>query len=154
MPLHHDDRITPEELADIAYKFKDRGNIGVAYTYNEPLVSYEFVRDSAKLVKAKGMKNVLVTNGTAELPILEEILPYIDLKDATKHILYNKANSNCVQGISPSASIWYDMSPWKGALIAVWVVVGLLAIADGVFITLIALDKVKVKERKEPEEEY
>ena len=70
--------ITPKELADIAYQFKDRGNIGVAYTYNEPLVSYEFVRDTARLVKDKGMKNVLVTNGTAEIPILEEILPYID----------------------------------------------------------------------------
>ena len=73
-----DDKISPEELADIAYKFKDRGNIGIAYTYNEPLVSYEFVRDTAKIVKEKGMKNVLVTNGTAELPILEQILPYID----------------------------------------------------------------------------
>ena len=72
------DEITPEELADIAYKFTDRGNIGVAYTYNEPLIGYEFVRDTAKLVKAKGMKNVLVSNGTAELPVLEEILPYID----------------------------------------------------------------------------
>lgn len=73
-----DDEITPEELAQIALKYKDRGNIGVAFTYNEPLVSYEFVRDTAKLVKAMGMKNVLVTNGTVELPIAEEVLPYID----------------------------------------------------------------------------
>ena len=73
-----EDKLTPEGLADIAFKFKDRGNIGVAYTYNEPLVSYEFVRDTAKLVHEMGMKNVLVTNGTAELAVLEEILPYID----------------------------------------------------------------------------
>lgn len=73
-----DDEITPEELAKIALKYKDRGNIGVAFTYNEPLVSYEFVRDTAKLVKAMGMKNVLVTNGTVELQIAEEVLPYID----------------------------------------------------------------------------
>ncbi len=73
-----EDKLTPEGLADIAFKFKDRGNIGVAYTYNEPLVSYEFVRDTAKLVHEMGMKNVLVTNGTASLPVLEEILPYID----------------------------------------------------------------------------
>ena len=73
-----EDKLTPEGLAEIAYKFKDRGNIGVAYTYNEPLVSYEFVRDTAKIVHEKGMKNVLVTNGTAELAVLEEILPYID----------------------------------------------------------------------------
>ena len=73
-----EDKLTPEGLAEIAYKFKDRGNIGVAYTYNEPLVSYEFVRDTAKIVHEMGMKNVLVTNGTAELAVLEEILPYID----------------------------------------------------------------------------
>lgn len=73
-----EDKLTPAGLAEIAYKFKDRGNIGVAYTYNEPLVSYEFVRDTAKIVHEMGMKNVLVTNGTAELAVLEEILPYID----------------------------------------------------------------------------
>ncbi|MBR6987073.1 MAG: AmmeMemoRadiSam system radical SAM enzyme [Clostridiales bacterium] len=73
-----EDKITPEGLAEIAYKFRDKGNIGVAYTYNEPLVSYEFVRDTAKLVHDMGMKNVLVSNGTASLPVLEEILPYID----------------------------------------------------------------------------
>ena len=54
------------------------GNIGVAYTYNEPLIGYEFVRDTAKLVKTLGMKNVMVTNGTAELSVAEEILPFID----------------------------------------------------------------------------
>ncbi len=70
--------ITPEELAYLADKYKDKGNIGVAYTYNEPLVSYEFVRDTAKLVKKMGMKNVLVTNGTVSPEIEEEILPYID----------------------------------------------------------------------------
>ena len=73
-----DETITPEELAYLADKYRDRGNIGVAFTYNEPLVSYEFVRDTAKLVKKMGMKNVLVTNGTVSPEIEEEILPYID----------------------------------------------------------------------------
>ena len=73
-----DDEITPEQLADLAVKYTDRGNIGVAFTYNEPLIGYEFIRDTAKLVKDRGMKNVLVTNGTAELEILEEIIPYVD----------------------------------------------------------------------------
>ncbi|MBO4241884.1 MAG: AmmeMemoRadiSam system radical SAM enzyme, partial [Clostridiales bacterium] len=72
------EEIAPEKLADISLKYESRGNIGVAYTYNEPLVGYEFVRDTAKLVRERGMKNVLVSNGTAELSILEEILPYMD----------------------------------------------------------------------------
>ncbi len=70
--------MSPEEICMIARETRDRGNIGVAYTYNEALVGYEFVRDTARLVHEAGMKNVLVTNGTAELPILMEILPYID----------------------------------------------------------------------------
>ncbi|MBO4927857.1 MAG: AmmeMemoRadiSam system radical SAM enzyme [Clostridiales bacterium] len=70
--------ITPEELADAAVRLKAKGNIGVAFTYNEPLIGYEFVRDTAKLVQKAGLKNVMVTNGTAELAVLSEILPFID----------------------------------------------------------------------------
>ena len=72
------DIITPEQLTQLALKYKSQGNIGVAFTYNEPLIGYEFVRDTAKLVHEAGMKNVLVTNGTAELWVLEELAPYID----------------------------------------------------------------------------
>jgi pyruvate formate lyase activating enzyme len=36
------------------------------------------VRDAAKLAHDAGLVNVLVTNGTAELPVLEELLPHID----------------------------------------------------------------------------
>ena len=83
--------LSPERLCSLAESTRSRGNIGVAFTYNEPLVGYEFVRDTAKLVHEAGMKNVLVTNGTAELAILEEILPYtdamnIDLKGFTPEI--------------------------------------------------------------------
>ena len=84
------ERISPEELAATAVYNRDRGNIGVAFTYNEPLVGYEYVRDTAKLVREAGMFNVMVTNGTAGLPVLEEVLPYIDamnidLKGFTDH---------------------------------------------------------------------
>lgn len=71
-------KMTPEELCDIAEAYKSKGNIGIAFTYNEPLIGYEFIRDTAMLVKERGMKTVLVSNGTAEIEILEEILPYID----------------------------------------------------------------------------
>lgn len=70
--------ISPSELADAAEQQKARGNIGLAFTYNEPLIGYEFVRDTARLIHEKGMKNVIVTNGTAALPVLEELLPLID----------------------------------------------------------------------------
>ena len=68
----------PEKLAAIAEAAVPEGNIGVAFTYNEPLVGYEYVRDTAKLVHEAGLVNVLVTNGTAELSVLEELAPHID----------------------------------------------------------------------------
>lgn len=73
--------VSPRQLADAALTWKEQkraGNIGVAYTYNEPLVGWEFVRDTARLVREYGMENVLVTNGTASPEVLEELLPWID----------------------------------------------------------------------------
>ena len=70
--------ISPEELAATAKAAVPKGNIGVAFTYNEPLTGYEYVRDTAKLVHRQGLLNVMVTNGTAELSVLEELAPHID----------------------------------------------------------------------------
>ena len=70
--------VTPEELANAAIRLKSRGNIGLAFTYNEPLIGWEFVRDTGRLIHDAGLKNVLVTNGTAELHVLETLVPYID----------------------------------------------------------------------------
>ena len=72
------EEISPEELVAAALRARDRGNIGIAFTYNEPLVGWEFVRDTARLSHEAGLLNVLVTNGTAELSVLEAIGPYID----------------------------------------------------------------------------
>ena len=75
------EQVSPEQLADLALMWKAQkraGNIGIAYTYNEPLVGWEFVRDTARLVREYGMLNVLVTNGTASQEVLEELLPLID----------------------------------------------------------------------------
>lgn len=70
--------ISPEALAGRARKLQAAGNIGVAFTYNEPLVGWEYVRDTAKMVSEMGMYNVVVTNGTASPEVLKELLPYID----------------------------------------------------------------------------
>lgn len=72
------DFYSPEEIVRTALKLRNRNNIGIAFTYNEPLVGYEFVRDTARLSKEAGMKNVLVTNGCASLKVLDEIKKHID----------------------------------------------------------------------------
>lgn len=69
-------RLSPQELVTRARGIPE--NVGLAYTYNEPLVSWEYVRDCARLAHTAGLVNVLVTNGMANLPVLEAILPYID----------------------------------------------------------------------------
>ncbi len=70
---------TPVELADLAARLRDeRGNIGLAYTYNEPLVGWEFVRDCAREIRARGMLNVLVSNGCATEEVVTELAPLID----------------------------------------------------------------------------
>ena len=72
------EEMPPDTLAELAAHYRQAGNIGLAYTYNEPLVCWEYVRDTARLVHERGMLNVLVTNGCAEAGILEQLAPYID----------------------------------------------------------------------------
>lgn len=69
---------SPDQLVALAEKLQPKGNIGIAFTYNEPLINYEFVRDTFKACKAKGLKTVLVSNGTAEPEILQQVLPLTD----------------------------------------------------------------------------
>jgi pyruvate formate lyase activating enzyme len=81
--------VTPESLVSEALKLVKRGNIGLAFTYNEPSVWYEFVLETAGLSKSEGLKNVLVTNGFISEEPLKKLLPEIhamniDLKAFTQ----------------------------------------------------------------------
>jgi len=68
----------PELIARLAMTFVPDGNIGVAYTYNEPLIGFEFVRDTGRLIKEAGLMNVIVTNGYINIRPLSELLPIVD----------------------------------------------------------------------------
>ncbi len=70
--------LSPEDLVNIAFNYQVKGNIGIAFTYNEPLVSYEYVRDTSILAKKRGLKTVLVTNGMINEEPFRKLLPYID----------------------------------------------------------------------------
>ena len=72
------EEMPPETLAELAARYQRANNIGVAFTYNEPLVCWEYVRDTARLVHERGMLNVLVTNGCADVGILDRLIPYTD----------------------------------------------------------------------------
>ncbi|MCL1843461.1 MAG: AmmeMemoRadiSam system radical SAM enzyme [Defluviitaleaceae bacterium] len=74
----HPANITPDEILKLAQDAVVAGNIGVAYTYNEPLINYEFLFDCAKIIRAAGLKNVVITNGFINPEPLKKLLPLID----------------------------------------------------------------------------
>jgi pyruvate formate lyase activating enzyme len=67
--------VPPERVLQAARR---ANSFGVAYTYNEPYMSFEYVLECAKLMRANGLKNVMVTNGYYNREPLEELLPFID----------------------------------------------------------------------------
>jgi pyruvate formate lyase activating enzyme len=71
-------KLTPQALVSKAASLKAKGNIGIAYTYNEPSIWYEFVYDTCTLAKKEGLLNVLVTNGFISHKPLLDILPFVD----------------------------------------------------------------------------
>jgi pyruvate formate lyase activating enzyme len=53
-------------------------NIGIAFTYNEPIIWFEFMRDIARTAKNVGLHTVLVSNGFVNSKPLAEIIEFID----------------------------------------------------------------------------
>lgn len=70
--------VEPAWIVQQAFDLAPRRCIGIAYTYNEPLVNWEFLRDTAILAHDAGLVNVLVSNGMATPSVLEQVAPLID----------------------------------------------------------------------------
>lgn len=68
--------IDSERLVDLASNLRD--NIGIAFTYNEPSVWFEYVLETSKLAQLRGLKAVMVTNGFINIEPLKELNPFID----------------------------------------------------------------------------
>ncbi|RLE57809.1 MAG: AmmeMemoRadiSam system radical SAM enzyme [Thermoprotei archaeon] len=68
---HMDPELVVEEA-------KSYGCMSISYTYNEPIIWFEYVVDVAKLAKREGLMNILVTNGYATDEALDELCKYID----------------------------------------------------------------------------
>ena len=80
--------VSAEEIVSLA-KGKNN-NIGIAYTYNEPTVFYEYMYDIARKIKQAGLKNIMVSNGFIEKDALSQINEFIDaynidIKGFTEH---------------------------------------------------------------------
>lgn len=68
----------PVDASGIVEAAMRRGAPSVSYTYSEPLVSYEFVLETAMKAHAAGLRNILVTNGYINPAPMRELLPWID----------------------------------------------------------------------------
>ncbi len=67
--------VSPQDLVEVAFR---ESSVGIAYTYSEPLIWYEYVLDTARIAREKNLANVLVTNGYIHEEPLLKLLPFID----------------------------------------------------------------------------
>jgi pyruvate formate lyase activating enzyme len=67
--------LDPEEVVTLAL---DKGCRSIAYTYSEPVVFYEYMLDTARLARSRGLKNIWVTGAYINPDPLRELAPHID----------------------------------------------------------------------------
>jgi pyruvate formate lyase activating enzyme len=70
------EKVSPEKLVLAARSYER--NVGLAFTYNEPIIWFEFMRDTAVMAKEAGLHTVMVSNGFVNPAPLEEITGFID----------------------------------------------------------------------------
>ncbi|MDP4206893.1 MAG: AmmeMemoRadiSam system radical SAM enzyme, partial [Bacteroidota bacterium] len=103
-------KMKPADIVELATRHKD--NLGIAYTYNEPTVFYEFMIETAKLAQEKGLKNVMVTNGYINPKPLMELLPFIDAFNvdlkAFDDNFYRKVTGSSLAPVLESIKIIYN----------------------------------------------
>lgn len=68
----------PNELAEIAAKLVKKDNIGIAYSFGESAVNYEYVLESCRESKRYGLHNLFSTNGYLNPKPLKYLLPHLD----------------------------------------------------------------------------
>lgn len=92
-------RGTSDMLVEISSQQKR--NVGIAYTYNEPSIWYEFVLEVAEKIKNAGQRNILVTNGYINQEPLKELIPFVDAMNIDlKSFNKNFYKSICIGSIN------------------------------------------------------
>jgi len=103
---------SPEELIETCRQIDD--NIGIAFTYNEPSIWYEYVYDTAKKLKEMypQYKVVLVTNGYIQEEPLAQLLPYVDAMNidlkSFRQDYYNKICGGDIENVLNTIEKSYD----------------------------------------------
>ena len=107
----------PESIPELIKQFDN--NIGIAFTYNEPFIWYEYVYDVAKITKENNPDTavVLVTNGYVNPEPLEKLLPYldalnIDLKSFREET-YRKLCKSDLEPVLNTIKMQLNLVMWK-----------------------------------------
>jgi len=107
------EKLLPKEIVDKAI---DSGCRSIAYTYNEPVVYYEYALDTAKIAKKRGVKNVIVCSGFINQEPLLEWCKYInaaniDLKGFTD-AYYRKITGAWLQPVLDTIKTLHEKGVW------------------------------------------
>lgn len=107
------EKISPQEIVQAAER---RGAKIIAYTYTEPVIFYEYAYDTCKIARAKGIRNVFVTNGYITPPPLKEISPFldaanVDLKSMREEV-YRKICGGRLQPVLDSIKLMRELGIW------------------------------------------
>jgi len=101
--------VSPDDLVVLARK---NNSIGVAYTYTEPLIWFEYIMEAGRKIKEAGLKNVLVTNGYLNPKPLEELLPLVDAANidlkAMQPSFYKKICKAKLEPVLDNIKIFYE----------------------------------------------
>jgi len=103
----------PKEVVENAIREKC---LSIAYTYTEPSIAWEYVYDTARLAKKKGLKNVTVTNGFVNSEPVKQLYKYIDaanvdLKGFTEEF-YNSLCSARLQPVLDTLKLLDKLGAW------------------------------------------
>lgn len=103
----------PEDLPGVASALRCPS---VSYTYSEPTAYYEYAKDCCAAVRARGLRNILVTCGSVESRALADLAPlvdaaHIDLKGFDDAV-YRTLNSGRLQPILDTLEAYRDRGIW------------------------------------------
>lgn len=95
---------TPYEIVSLAQSRED--NLGISFSYNEPIMWFEFIMDVARISNDRGLKNILVTNGFINPGPLNELMQVyhafcVDLKSFSDEF-YRKVTSSRISPVKRS----------------------------------------------------
>ena len=98
-PIEQCQKATPEQLVNTALAY---GCKSIAFTYNDPIIFFEYALDTAKLCRERGIKTIAVTSGYINPEPAKEFFSLmdaanIDLKGFSEEF-YSK---NCMAHLEP-----------------------------------------------------